>query len=131
MFTIIKGQANTVVLTLSEKTTITNPVYLFEFTNVSTNDVKTFIAQDVSINKLRYNEFTITENVTENLLNGTVSLLDNDYLCNVYEQSSTTNLVVANAHALVEPSVKVRVEYAVTSSTEYEPQSTNTIEYNG
>ena len=33
-----------------------------------------FIAQDVSTNKLRANEFDLIENTTENLLNGTFLL---------------------------------------------------------
>ena len=93
MILINKNTTNTVILTLSEKTTLTNAKYLFEVTNDMSNEVKCFIAADISTNKLRYNEFEFIENVTENLLMGTFSLtLSGFYKYNVYEQASTTNL---------------------------------------
>lgn len=93
MILIRKNTTNRNILTLSEKTTLTNAVYLFEVKNQQSDAVKCFIAQDISTNKLRANEFDLIENTTENLLNGVFSLpLKGSYTYKVYEQSSSTNL---------------------------------------
>ena len=52
MILINKNTTNKVILTLSEKTTLTNAKYLFEVTNDMSNAVKCFIAADISTNKL-------------------------------------------------------------------------------
>ena len=78
-------------------------VYLFEFINDQTKVSKCFIANDISSNKQSYNEFNITENSTEDLLSGIISLTENNfYKYNVYEQTSTTNLDVTLATNLIE-----------------------------
>jgi hypothetical protein len=74
MITINKNTSNLVVLTLTEKSQLTEPTYnLFVFTNQSTNVTKIFTASDMSIYKDRYNAFTIVESAsTENLLIGEI-----------------------------------------------------------
>lgn len=118
MILINKNSANTCILTLSERTTLTNAKYLFEFINDSTKETKTFLCADISTNKERCNEFVITENTTENLLTGTVSLTIGDWKYNIYEQTSTTNLVVANSGAKVENG-KVEVKGTSTNLAEF------------
>ena len=130
MILINKNSVNTCILTLSERTTLTNAKYLFEFTNDSTKQVKTFICADVSTNKLRYNEFLIEENATENLLIGKVSLTIGDWKYNIYEQTSSTNLVVANSGALVENG-KVEVKGTSTNLAEFTSEQTIYTEFNG
>lgn len=102
MILINKNSSNEVVLTLSEKTSITNPTYLFEFINDATKEIKTFISADFSNNKERFNIFNIIETSTEVPLTGHVSLTVGNWKYNIYQQSSTTNLVVANSGGLVE-----------------------------
>lgn len=102
MILINKNSSNEVVLTLSEKTSITSPTYLFEFTNDSTKQTKVFISADYSNNKERFNVFNIIETSTEVPLTGRVSLTVGDWKYNIYQQTSTTNLVVANSGGLVE-----------------------------
>ena len=93
MITINRGETNTVILTLSEKTTIEDAVYLFEFINDQSGKTKYFIAQDISTNKIRFNQFVIEENNTESLLMGVVKLDQLDYWkYTIREQESTTNL---------------------------------------
>ncbi len=93
MITINRGETNTVILTLSEKTTIEDAVYLFEFINDQSGKTKYFIAQDISTNKIRFNQFVIEENNTEILLTGVVKLDQLDYWkYTIREQESTTNL---------------------------------------
>jgi hypothetical protein len=102
MILINKNSSNEVVLTLSEKTSITSPTYLFEFTNDSTKQTKVFISADYSNNKERFNIFNIIETSTEVPLTGRVSLTVGNWKYNIYQQTSTTNLVVANSGGLVE-----------------------------
>jgi len=128
---INKNTTNTVILTLSEKTTLTNAKYLFEVTNDMSNDVKCFIAADISTNKLRYNEFVFIENVTEDLLNGTFSLLlSGFYKYNVYEQASATNLNPLLALNLIDKG-KLNVVSQLSDYPVYTGNENNTIVYGG
>ncbi len=81
---IEKNKTNTVILTLSEKTTLTNAYYLFEFISDETNNKVYFIPTDISPNKVRYNEFTIIEPTNMSLTVGT-------YKYTIYEQASSSN----------------------------------------
>jgi len=102
MILINKNSSNEVVLTLSEKTSIVNPTYLFEFINDATKETKLFISADYSNNKERFNIFNIIETSTEVPLTGRVNLTVGNWKYNIYQQTSTTNLVVANSGGLVE-----------------------------
>jgi hypothetical protein len=102
MILINKNSSNEVVLTLSEKTSIVGATYLFEFINDATKETKLFISQDYSNNKERFNIFNIIETSTEVPLTGRVSLAVGNWKYNIYQQTSTTNLVVANSGAKVE-----------------------------
>jgi len=102
MILINKNSSNDVVLTLSEKTSIVGATYLFEFINDATKETKLFISQDYSNNKERFNIFNIIETSTEVPLMGRVSLAVGNWKYNIYQQTSTTNLVVANSGAKVE-----------------------------
>jgi hypothetical protein len=128
---INKNSTNTVVLTLSEKTTLTNAVYLFEVINDSSNESKCFIVEDISTNKIRYNEFNFIENATEDLLNGTFELgLSGFYTYNVYEQISTTNLDPLLATNKIETG-KLNLVDNISEITQYNGNQTETIVYNG
>lgn len=130
MILINRNTANTVILTLSEKTTLTPVYYLFEVINDTTNNVKCFIADDVSVNKLRYNEFLINESATEDLLNGTVSLVQSGYYkYNIYEQSSSTNLDPALATNKIDKG-KLRVAATEQTIDVYSGNQTNYVVYN-
>lgn len=115
-------QSNTVVLTLSEKTTISNPFYLFEFKNLQTNKSIYFISNDYSVAKNRYNKFDIVEtDGVVDLLNSTINLsLDGQYSYVVREQSSSTNLDPSLSGAIVETGKVTLVGEATTTPT-YNP----------
>lgn len=88
MIHLIKGETNTIVMTLTEKQLLTNPNYLFVFTNRSSNNVIKFVvlnASDLSLYKDRYNEFNIVTNTNF------ASALEGQYTYEIYEQASTTN----------------------------------------
>ena len=103
MITINRGETNTVILTLSENTTIEDAVYLFEFINDQSGKTKYFIAQDISTNKIRFNQFVIEENNTEILLTGVVKLDQLDsWKYTIREQASSTNLDPTLSGGIVE-----------------------------
>ena len=129
MILITKNTTNNIILTLAEKTTLTNAVYLFEVTNDSSEVVKCFIAEDISPNKQRYNEFDLIENATEDLLNGTFELgLSGFYTYNIYEQTSTTNLEPTLSTNLIETG-KLNVVSTIAELEQYNGNQTQTTVY--
>jgi len=130
MILINKNSSNEVILTLSEKTSISSPTYLFEFTNDSTKQTKVFISADYSNNKERFNVFNIIETATEVPLTGRVSLTIGDWKYKIYQQASTTNLVVANASGLVENG-RVEVKGIETDLNEFTGEQITYKEFNG
>lgn len=131
MILINKLSVNTVVLTLSEKTTLDPVVYLFEFIkDGSPGTCVTFISQDVSVNKYRYNQFLIEDSPVSAPLTGKLDFEIGKYQYNIYEQSSTTNLIVANSGGLVETGrVEVKTSSAVIK--EFNQQQTIIKQFNG
>ena len=97
MIHLTKGETNIIVMTLTEKQLLTNPNYLFVFTNRSSNCEVKFIKlnnTDTSLYKDRYNEFSIVTNTYfKNQLEG-------QYTYEVYEQASTTNLDITGLNKL-------------------------------
>lgn len=131
MILITKNTTNNIILTLAEKTTLTNVVYLFEIINNASSEVKCFIAEDISPNPIRYNEFDLIENATEDLLNGTFELeLSGFYKYNIYEQTSTTNLDPTLATNLIETG-KLNVTSTIAELEQYDGNPTQTVVYNG
>lgn len=94
MVLINKNSNNTMVLTLTENSTLTNPFYLFNFVSDVTNESVNFIATDLSNYTDRYNKFLITETSgTQILTSGTIELNPaGSWTYKVYEQTSDTNL---------------------------------------
>lgn len=128
---INKNSTNNRILTLAEKTTLKNVVYLFEVINDQSSEVKCFIAKDISPNPVRYNEFNFIENATEDLLNGTFKLeLTGFYTYNVYEQTSTTNLDPTLATNKIETG-KLEVPDNTTATTQFNGNQSQTVVYNG
>jgi len=131
MITINKGEINKVVLTLSERTTILDATYLFTFINDQSDVIKSFIAEDISVNKIRYNQFAIEENAVENLLNGVVSLeQEGSWTYAIREQASVSNLIVANSGAIVEIGI-VKVFDSSAAILTFTEQTTEIKVFNG
>lgn len=130
MIKITKGQANTVVLTLTEKSTLTNPDYLFVFKNDQTELEYIFIAADTSLYPERYNQFRITEtSSTPDPLDGEVELpVLKFYTYTVYEQNSATNLDPLLATGVVEVG-KVEVFDTASTDSTYTPTTTTNYIY--
>lgn len=88
MLVLNKGVTSTIVVTLTEKQLLTNPNYLFIFTGRTTNTEVAFVLlnnADLSQHKDRYNKFSIAHTLFTN------SKIQ-EYVYNIYEQASTTNL---------------------------------------
>jgi len=106
MINLNKNSNNLVVLTLTEKSSLLNPYYLFSFTSTTNyNNVVNFTAADTSIYKSRYNKFNIIETGTTftNLTGGTININPNgmwDYT--IYEQVSSSNLQISGTTSVVE-----------------------------
>ena len=88
MIHLTKNSSSEIVLTLTEKQTLTTPNYLFWFKSRGTNQEVAFVllnADDTSGFKDRFNEFTIDVNdYFENSPEG-------DWEYKIYEQTSTSN----------------------------------------
>jgi hypothetical protein len=89
--TINKGAQNSIVVTLTEKTTLDPVYYLFEFIDTTGTNKYCIVAEQSGFLE-RFNEFAITETTNPDNENGEVELMVGDYVYNVYEQSSTLNL---------------------------------------
>ena len=129
MLQINKAESKSWYLTLTEKTTIANPTYLFSLTHRLTNVAYNFILADTSSYTTRYNKFDITEGTT-------VTLDAGEYEYEIYAQTSPTNLDPTLANELVEEGiVKVdfdvtRTQYSVTLNEKiYEIEAPETIAY--
>lgn len=127
---INKGQNNFLIFTLSEKVTLTNPYYLFIFKHQVLMSSVNFIASDVSGFPTRYNKFLITETTgSVNLTSGVVSLPETGfYEYAIYEQTSSSNLNLANVTGLLEIGI-VKVESTLPIYNEYDNQSKTIITY--
>lgn len=93
MIKLTKATTNSnIALTLTEKVTLSPVYFLFEFINDMTLTKYYVISSDTSTETERYNLFSITEGVDDQV-NGSVALGDEGfYTYNVYEQSSSSNL---------------------------------------
>ena len=108
MLVITKGEINRLILTLTEKVTIQEPKFLFQFKNDASAKSYFCIAPDLSLFPNRYNKFEITETDNPDNINAEIELpLTGFYHYFVYEQTSGSNLNPAGLN-LVE-SGKLRV----------------------
>ena len=122
MIRLTKGDTQNIILTLTEKQLLTNPNYLFVFTNRSANTEIKFVLlnnADVSQYKNRYNEFSIVTNTNF----GTA--LNGQYDYEIYEQTSTTNTNPAGLN-MVESGIMELVGTGL-SYNEYSTTDTYTI----
>jgi len=119
MIQLTKGQTQYIYLTLTEKQLLSNPNYLFIFTNRSSNIEVKFVllnAADVSQYKDRYNKFSIVTNTYFG------SSLNGQWTYNVYEQISSSNTNPAGLNLLesgimmLNQSATVYTEYATTDT---------------
>ncbi len=109
MIYIAKNTVNNVALTLSESSSVSVPVYLFEFINdwqLEEDPTSIFFTTtDISNFTERYNLFEITESSTGSTTGGTnisLSLVNGQYSYNVYESSASTLSISATTGVVIE-----------------------------
>lgn len=61
MIIIRANQPNTMVVTVSQNSELSNPQYLFSFTHIFSKESVSFIPTDISTHKSRYDEFYFVE----------------------------------------------------------------------
>ena len=99
---INQNTVNSLTFTLTEKTTLSAPIYLFQFRNVTEKVSYYCIMSDISAYKERYNEFLFTEGTALPLIGELILGAGGQYEYFVYEQLSTTNLDPTLSTSLVE-----------------------------
>ena len=109
MVLITRGTSKYIDLTLTEKVTISNPYYLFVFTNKQTGKVSKCNLTDSSTYPERYNRFTFVEPTT-------LTLIPNDYVLQVYQVATQTTTIPTTG--LLETDI-VRVAINPLTETEY------------
>lgn len=119
-----KGEeTQNVVLTLAEKTTISSPTYLFEFTSDLTKQSNTCICADQSTPgpaRTRANLFNITEGVDDRLNSSLVLFNAGRYHYTIREQESTTNLDPDLSGAIVERGIMILADFSTNQYIEHE-----------
>lgn len=130
MIHFTKSTDSGIILTLTEKQTLTSPNYLFWFKSRGTNQEVKFVvlnAADLSPHKDRYNEFSIPVNTHFG------SSPEGDWEYKIYEQTSTTNLNPALAVGLLETGIMRLSDLGNllevnVYSEDFNPEQTNALE---
>jgi hypothetical protein len=128
MIYIEKNSINNFVLTLSENSRLTNPFYLFEFTNeyilgstpIYWNQI------DNSSYTNRYNLFELVEDENGSTSGGTqtsLNLISGQYNYNVYESTASTLSVSATTGRIVESGRMVVAEENIITTITNNPNS--------
>jgi len=103
---LLENGTNIFALTLSEKTTISEPTYLLSFENQMTGEVINFISSDTSSYKKRYNLLSVelvAAKEDESPVDAKIFLEKTGYYnYKAYAQTDTGNLDPALANELVE-----------------------------
>lgn len=117
MLHLTKGQTDNIVLTLTEKATLTNPNWLFIFESRLTNETISFVilgSADLSAYKERFNSFNLVVNTYF------AHKTSGEYTYSIYEQASSSNTNPALATGLVEVgqmNLKDATDFSFTSYT--------------
>ena len=125
MQTLTRASNNVLVFTLTERVTLSSPTFLMRLQSRATNQIKRVILpSNQSSNTSRYDQFTITETSgTEILTSGTVTLTTGDWNYEIYEQSSTTNLIETSSTTMLEKGI---LRVLGTSDTYKDPEQSDT-----
>jgi hypothetical protein len=102
MIRITKGTSQSVYLTLTEKTTLTNPYFLFEFISNDTGNKTYVTCNDFSDNTERFNRFTFSSSLGVGATAGGFDLDGGTYDYQIWETQYANNLIVGSATGIVE-----------------------------
>lgn len=116
---------NDIILTLKEKSSLSNPVYILKVINTqSTSDVKYLVLSDSSTSSEYFNRFDIevvNDSVSEDLSNGVIYLLPGQYRYEAFE--STTSDINDSTGCNLESGV---VWYDASTTTEFNDSTLDT-----
>ena len=113
MIVINKGEVNTLIFTLYEKTTISDYTYQFTFRNETTKEEREIELEDTSDYQYRYNQFVIDEGSTTELT------------FDVGEWTYTVEAVNDDGSEVVETGI-MQVKQTAAVDTTYQTTATNT-----
>lgn len=119
MLIIKTNQPNTLVVTVSQNSELTNPEYLFSFTHIFSKQNITFIPPNISTHKGRYDEFVFVEGIGA----GKVPFpYQGQYIYAIYEQTlGSGNLDPTLAYNVVENGdAQVFPASAITMDSQYD-----------
>jgi hypothetical protein len=123
MIHLTKGQTQTVYFNASQNCVLSNPYFLFVFTNRITQEVVKFVATNTSIT-LRYNKFSLVVN------SQFATSEEGFWTYNVYEQVSSTNTNISGLNNVENGYMYLHPATAFTPS-EYNEQPNTFVTYNG
>jgi hypothetical protein len=132
MLLITRSSSNVIVLTLTEKVTLTSPYFLFEFKCEQNQQRYYFIAANTSSYTYRYDQFTVTETTAalQDPANGSINLpYVGEYEYRVWEQASSSNLSPLNTEPLETGLARVLEAPATIVSVSSNPISVNQYNY--
>jgi hypothetical protein len=105
MFSIKKGQTNTISVSVSLDATISNPYYLFSFVNILSKDTINFVPKNITNGTQdRYNEFEFVEGYPTNLSLDPPQASFNyegQYWVYIYEQTGSTNTHISGTTSML------------------------------
>jgi hypothetical protein len=125
-----KNQLNSnITLTLKEKTTIADPVYLFGFESDQTKESYYCICQDLATTaqKERYNLFDITEGVNDPQNSKLILGLQGRYHFYIYEQATGSTNLDPTGLTIVERGIMTLKGDQVSNYKSYETDVTYTV----
>ena len=123
MIHLTKGQTQTIFFNASQNCLLTNPFFLFVFTNRITQDVVKFVATNTS-STLRYNKFSL---VTNSRFQTSEEGL---WTYNVYEQASNSNTNISGLNNVENGYMYLHPATAFEPS-KYNEQTNTFVTYNG
>jgi hypothetical protein len=119
MLIIKTNQPNSLVVTVSQNSELSNPEYLFSFTHIFSKQSVSFIPLDVSLHKSRYDEFYFVEGTGAGEIHFPYEGL---YLYSISEQpAGSGNLNPALAYNVVENGeAQIIVQSAITVDSQFD-----------
>lgn len=125
MIVLTQSAPRTVVMTVTEKTTLSNPYYLFVFeSRQATGHKVVLIAENTSTITVRYDEFTISHSTTPDPYNGEGDFTyTGEYAYTVYQKTGAQTLDIPASEYIVETGIcKVMGEESSNTTYGYQPE---------
>jgi hypothetical protein len=128
MILLKTNQANTMVVTVSQNATISNPEWLFSFTHIFSKQQVRFIPTDISSHRVRYDEFVFVEGTGA----GKIQFpYEGQYTYGIYQQpQGSGNLNPLLSQGLIETGTALLVAQSATTANDYFVEYVSNDEFN-